>query len=112
MGLFGSFKDNISSMAAEKFLTQYIQRYGKLLDFKLNSQQKKIDVKVQLLGEVSPVEVNIGNYSLIDEGEKSYVRINEIKTSREWLNLALNDYIKGRKFELPSQYAGMIKKAL
>lgn len=112
MGIFGSFKDNISSMAAEKYLSQYIQKYGKLLDFQLNSQQKKIDLKVQLLGEVSNVEINIGSYSIIEEQNKSFVKINQISTSREWLNLVLNDYIKGRTFELPEQYAGIIKKAL
>lgn len=112
MGLFGSMKDNFSSAAAEKFIAQYIEKYGKLTNFKINSTEKKIVISVILKGEVSPIDIKIGEYILTSSGGKEYITAKSVSASREWLEMALNDYFKGKPIEIPSQYAGMIKKVL
>ncbi len=41
-----------------------------------------------------------------------YISIQNIKTSREWLNHVVQDYVHDKEFKVPKKYVRMIKKIL
>jgi hypothetical protein len=112
MGIFSSFKDNLSSFSGEQIVRKSIERYGELQDFKLNSSSKTMYLKVLLKGEREPVEVRVNSYAIVDEHGKSFIRIHDVETSREWMTRLSEEFLIKQKFEIPENYSTMVKKFL
>ncbi|MDX1952146.1 MAG: hypothetical protein SFY81_08160 [Verrucomicrobiota bacterium] len=111
-GFVSSAKDAGTNAMAGRMIRRYIEKYGELQAFEINSAQKWIDVELLLKGESGPVRVTIENYELARKGEKLFLRLNRLKASREWLHLVLQDYGAGREIEIPAQYSSAIEMAL
>lgn len=112
MGIFSSLKDNLSSAAAEKFIADYLSKYGKLTSFKINSSSKSIKIGALLHGESSSIDIDILKYNITSSGNKDFFEIIAAKVSKEWMNQVLNDYFLGKKLEIPAKYSNMVKKIL
>jgi hypothetical protein len=110
MGLFSSFKDNLSSFSGEQIIKGAVERYGELLDFKLNSTAKSIYIKLLPKGEKEPVEVNVNRYEVIEQSGKLFIHIHDIKASREWISLLAKDYVIKNRIEVPGNYASIVRK--
>jgi hypothetical protein len=63
----------------------FLQPYGRITDFKLNSESRELDVTVELNGEVEPLRVHIEEYELIEEAGKIFLIVHRVVTSRTWL---------------------------
>ena len=111
-GAISSVKDAGSGMAVEKWLEREIAPYGQLLGFKLNSTDKSILLNVHLKGETHNVEIHIQKYEVVSQGGKDYIVVRQATASREWLRSAAQNFLIGRKLEIPAQYAGMAKMVL
>jgi hypothetical protein len=112
MGIFSSIKDNLSSFSGEQIVKKAVEQYGELQDFRISSSTKTMFLKILLMGETKPVEINVKRYAVTDEHGSTYLRIYEIETSREWMTRLAKEFIINQKFEVPSQYSSMIKKFL
>jgi hypothetical protein len=99
--MFSAAKDAMTGAAARKFVNDRIGRYGNVTNLRLDSKSKSIEVTCELEGEVSPVTVRIGRYEIEESAGKKFVRPMEIACSRPWLERALEDYVVGRRFEVP-----------
>jgi sporulation protein YlmC with PRC-barrel domain len=110
MGIFSSFKDNLSSFSGEQVISKMIERYGELKDFKINSSSKTIYLRVLLKGESEPVDIKVKSYEVIENNERIFVRINDIETSKAWLTTLAKDYLLNQSFEIPGKYSSLIKK--
>ena len=51
----------------------------------------------------------VGRYTLVEEDVKTYLEMAEVSTSREWINLLLEEFVKQPRFPVPQ---GRIVKAL
>jgi hypothetical protein len=109
MGLFSSFKDNLSSFSGEKFVRKAVERYGDMQDFKINSSAKSIYVKILLKGEKEPVEVKVNRYELIEESDRLFLRLYDVTTSREWFTQLAEDFLTTQRFEIPEKFSSMVK---
>ncbi|HMJ88343.1 MAG TPA: hypothetical protein VK530_00920 [Candidatus Acidoferrum sp.] len=88
-----------------------LKPYGELTAFKLNSRERSAEGEIMLKGEREPVRVRIGSYEFIHEGDRTFVVINDLITSREWLTRLAQQFVIGKPFELPAsmgKYAAMI----
>ena len=50
-------------------------------------------------------------YELINEGDRTFVVIKELITSREWMTRLAQEFVIGKRFEIPesvAKYAAMI----
>lgn len=105
-------KDAGASVAIERYLAREIQDFGELKNFRINSRDKSLEVEVLLKGEEQPISIHVQKYELIEDSKGDYVVIREVRASREWLTVALNKFILGRRHPLPQQYSKLIRMVL
>jgi hypothetical protein len=98
--MFSAAKDAMTGAAARKFVNDRIERYGSVKNLRIDSKAKSVEVTCELDGEVSPVTVT-SRYEIEESGGKKYVRPLKFTCSRPWLEHALEDYVVGRRFEVP-----------
>jgi len=101
-------KDHAVSLAVQKAFDHNMKGIGKMLEFRLDSQKKTIHFTVMLEGEHEPLEVTVERYTILNEGTKSFILIDAIKTSRKWIDVLSSQYLVGKKMELPQEYANII----
>jgi len=103
------FMDKTVAVGLKQIIDAKIENFGKVTDLQLNSGQKRLDMTVQLNGETEPLRVTVTNYELVKSGDATVVIFKELHTSREWLNVLWKERIKQFQYEIPPQYASMIK---
>ena len=79
-----------------------------MLELKLNPKDKNLEVEILLKGEVEPLKLKIDSYEIRREGGKSFITLREIKTSREWLDVVVKNFIENREFEIPNSIEEMV----
>jgi hypothetical protein len=77
-------RDGILSIFAKLAAARYVTPYGKMTSFHIDTANKKITVSLDLRGEQSPIDAEVG-YDLQEDSGNLNIRIMEVKTSREWL---------------------------
>jgi len=102
-------KDATLSKGIKIAINMQIKEYGKMLKLNLNSQEKTINIDVMLDGEKEPLSVHVGKYELTEEGGIHFLKIHDVVTSRAWINTLVSNYLEGRMFEIPAEYARMLK---
>lgn len=100
--MFSAAKDAMTGAAARKFINDRIERYGSVSNLKLDSKAKTIEVTCALDGETSPVTVRITRYEVEEGAGKKFVLARSCSCSRPWLERALQDFVVGRRFEVPA----------
>lgn len=111
-GAISHAKDAGSNLAVEKWLAREIEPYGKLVHLNIDSRQKSLRVVAHLNGEHHNVDINVQRYEILSEGGRDYIVVKEATASREWLRAVANNFLLGRKIEIPQQYAGLAKMVL
>jgi hypothetical protein len=103
--MFGGLKDKALSKSLETVINLKIKEYGKMLKLNLNSKEKSIDCEIMLKGEKEPLQVYVNNYIISEEDGKFHLYAEDIKISREWINIVVENYLKNQKIELPEKIA-------
>src|SRR5688572_24879903 len=113
MGFLSASKDRlVETMAPGVLNSGFLQPYGRITDFKLNSESRELDVTVDLNGEVEPLRVHIEEYELIEESGNIFLVIHRVVTSRPWLTALVRDLAVGRKLKLPENIAQHVARFL
>ncbi len=98
-------KDKALAKSLQVAINFKIKEYGEMLKLNLDSQNKKIDFEVMLKGEKEPLKVFVNEYEITEENGKYFLFAKDITTSREWINIVAENYLKGEKIELPEKIA-------
>ena len=88
------------------------KRYGKLLSIKLDSKNQSLHFEALLKGEREPLEIEVIKYELEQENGEDYIYLKEVKTSKEWLNYLIDDYLLNQRYKLPKKAAGLLNAVL
>ena len=88
-----------------------LRSIGEMTELSIDTKTKRVRVRLELLGENEPIEVEVLRYSLKEKGETTYITIEEAISSREWLTVALREFIIGQDLAIPAK-AGAILKLL
>ena len=102
-------KDAASSLVARRALAEWFNRYGRMLDFKIDSRRKVIELEVLPRGETQPIRLVLEQYELVSEAGGTFIIIHRANASREWLTFVLEDFICGRRFPVPEKYAAALR---
>ena len=103
--MLNSIRDSLFKTAINK----KIKRFGTMLNLNLDSKNKSITLNVLLAGEDSPLELEIGRYDIVSHDDKYYIEMNDVSTSRLWLNVLAEETLNGERIEIPSKLAKLLK---
>jgi hypothetical protein len=99
--MFHAAKDALASQAAQVWANNLIARYGKVLDLKIDSRRKTVEVSCLLNGEPTPITIRIENYAVETERDKKFIRATDFSCTRPWLQNLLTDFGPQQRIELP-----------
>lgn len=101
-------KDGLVAVGAKDRFNQLIRPYGKVLEFRLNTQARTVFAAFRLKGEVETLQFWIHEYQLVEnkKGETFVVvQGKDIETSREWLTKLIGDQLGRQKVLIPEQFS-------
>lgn len=106
---WGAVKDSAFESAAKLYLNQKIGEFGKVTRFELDRKGGRMFIEAELKGESSPVSIEVGNYEVQHRDGADYLTVRRVTASREWIGIALQQYVVGREFKLPANVARFAK---
>lgn len=80
-----------------------------MTELSIDTKKKLIRVRLELLGENEPIDVEISRYSLKEKGETTYITAEDATSSREWLTVALREFVVGQDLPVPAKAAAVLK---
>ena len=111
MGVLRTIKDLALQAGARHYLNERIQRYGHMTNLQIDSATRTIHFEILLKGETIPLTGH-AKYQPKLEGEKKLLEFTAIQTSREWINILIQDFLKTRAVELPEGVPTTVAKLL
>lgn len=87
-------KDHALGMAVMVWFNHNKKTYGQMTQIRIDSQQKQIDIELDLKGEASLMQISIKDYALTTEAGDTFIELGSITTSRAWIDQLLSDYLK------------------
>ncbi len=105
-------KDTGVSKAAQIAINNYIKEFGTVEYLKLDSEAKTMEIEIMLDGEIEPLRVKVGHYEIIQENNQYFLKVEQIQTSRAWINSIVSSYLTHKTFSIPSKYASIIEKII
>jgi len=106
--MLGAAKDLMTSKAAKAWANNFIERYGRVDELKIDSKRNRIEVVVTLNGEVSPIGVTIEKYLVETKNGKTFLEVLDSSATRPWLQAVMRDHLHGRRFEVPGWAASAL----
>lgn len=100
------------SLAGKQFLSSYLQKYGKMLNFSVQPDTKRIYAELLLKGEEKPIKLTLDGYEITGPADKPTLRVAKTSASREWLEVVLKEFVEGKPIELPPKAAPLLKLLL
>ena len=82
-----------------------------MTELSIDTKKRRVRVRLELLGEAEPIEVEITKYNLKNKDSRAQLTIEEATASREWLAVALREFVVGRTIDIPAK-AGVLLKLL
>jgi hypothetical protein len=61
------------------------------------------------MGEKEPIDVEIVRYRLKTKGESTHIMIEDATSSRQWLTVALREFIVGQDFAVPAKAIALLR---
>ena len=95
-----------------KTLNHKLKGIGRMLNLKIDPKTKSIDLSVLLIGEPEQLEISIKSYELIKKNDKNMIKLGDVETSKTWLNIIIDEFVKGNEVEIPPKIANLLKLIL
>jgi hypothetical protein len=86
-----------------------LRAIGEMTELSIDTKNKRVRVRLELVGEKEPIDVEILRYSLKDKDERTYITIEEVTSSREWLTAALREFIVGQDLAIPAKAGAVLR---
>lgn len=100
--MFSTARDALAGRAIKTWANALIARYGRLQDFKIDSDRKTVCFSLVLDGELSPIAISIDNYVVEDAPDGKYLRATRFTCTRPWLQNLLTDHGPKQRIKLPA----------
>ena len=80
-----------------------------MTELSIDTKNRRVRARLELMGEKEPIDVEILGYSLKQKDDTTYMTIEEINSSREWLTVALRQFVVGQGFAIPAKAAAVLR---
>lgn len=113
MGLLSKSKDRMLESVSMPLLNSSLFRpYGRVTGLRIDSTAKTVQLELELNGEADLLQVRVGKYELVREGDGICAVLTEIQTSKAWLTALAEQQLQGRRLKLPSRLVGVLRRLL
>ena len=102
-------KDATLAFTVRLAINTKLRSIGEMTELSIDTTKKRVRVRLELLGEQEPIAVDVLRYSLKEKGETTYITIEEATSSREWVAVALREFIVGQDLPLPAKAGAVLK---
>ena len=80
-----------------------------MTELSIDTKRKSLRVRLELVGEEQPIEIEITKYRLCSSDSGTQLIIEDATASREWLNVALREFVIGESFPVPPKAEALLK---
>jgi len=109
MNFLRAGKDAAIAVGIRSFFNSKYSRFGQMTDVSVDTSKREIRVRLELVGEATPIEVHVMDYRMDQQGDRVTLTIGDATASREWMTELLREFVVGRTYVLPERAAGMVK---
>jgi hypothetical protein len=102
-------KDATLAFTARIAINSKLKGIGEMTELSIDTKKRRVRVRLELVGEAEPIEVEITKYNLKNNDSGARLTIEEATASREWLAVALREFVVGRTIELPARAVALLK---
>lgn len=106
--MFRAAKDAIAGKSARAYLNDQIARYGTVEDLRIDSKLGTLTATCRLHGETTPLTVTVGRYTIESRGGQKFLRLEQCRCDREWVQNLVTDFGEGKSFPLPGWAAAAL----
>lgn len=97
------------SHGARITMNHHISEYGEIVKLNLNSKFKTMDMEIMLDGENECINIQIEHYEITEENT---LRISGVTTSKAWITTLAHTHLEGKTFDVPDEYAKMLRAVI
>jgi hypothetical protein len=108
-GFFRKSKDLTLAAAARFAVNKRLRGIGQMTELSIDTKKRRIRVRLELVGEAEPIEVDIVKYNLKTKDNVTNLTIEEATASRPWLAAALEEFVVGETLSIPKKAAAVLK---
>src|SRR6516164_4077303 len=108
-GFLHRSKDATLAFTARVAINRRLGSIGTMTELSIDTKEKRIRVRLDLIGEKEPIEVEILRYNLKTKDETTHITIEEATASREWLTVALREFVVGQDITIPAKAGALLK---
>ena len=108
-GLLHRSKDATLAFTVRMAINTQLRSIGEMTELSIDTKKKRVRVRLELVGEKEPIDVEILRYNLKSKGETTHITIEEATASREWLTVALREFVVGQDVTVPPKAAALLK---
>jgi hypothetical protein len=109
LGVLHRSKDATLALAARVAINRRLNSIGHMTELSIDTKNKRIRILLDLIGEKEPIEVEILRYNLKTKGETAQITIEEVTASREWLTVALREFMVGQDITIPARAGALLR---
>ena len=102
-------KDATLAFTVRLAINKKLRSIGEMTELSIDTKNKRVSVRLELLGEQEPIDVDILRYSLKEKGGTTYITIEEATSSREWVTVALGEFVVGQDLAIPAKAGAVLK---
>ena len=109
VGFFQRTKDATVGFAARVAINTKLRGIGEMTELSIDTKNKRVWIRLDLVGERDPIEVEITKYHLRTAGTGMQLTIEDATASRQWLTVALREFVVGQSFPVPPKAEALLK---
>ena len=91
VNIFRDVKNSTISALTKKYVNSKLKGYGEMVNLKVDSKNKKIELEVLLKGEKESIFINFEEYEVVRKDDSNYIKFKNVSASREWLEVLIQD---------------------
>lgn len=108
-GLLHRSKDAALAFTTRLAINRQLGSIGEMTELSIDTRKKRVRLRVELAGEKEPIEIEVSRYNLKSKGETTHITIEEATASREWLTLAMREFVVGQDLAVPAKAGALLK---
>ena len=102
-------KDATLAFTARFAINAKLRSIGEMTELSIDTKKKRVRIRLELLGEQEPIDIDILRYILKEKGKATYITVEEVSSSREWLTVALREFVVGQDLAIPAKAGAVLK---